>query len=438
MALGLLLYLDRGIGFRLDDWYMVANRSGWSADNLLQPVNEHWFALTLVIFNSVLWLFGAHSAFPSLAALALVHVAAGLALYTLVARRSGWPLGILAMAAFLLIGQGSESLFWADQVSFAGSTLAGLWAVVLLGNRGPRARPVASLLLLASLMFSGAGLLFLLVAAGQLLLERARRGDLAVLLGPGLTYGLWFATYGRHPTRYGQGFVFDPRVLFPRVPLAILIGPAHSLVSLLELPLAAAVPLLAGGLVVLLHRNLRDRVRVDEVLPPLLAPVAFFVLVAIERPNLSIAVSRYVYVCAPFWLLALTSLAHSYDRPRLLPGLVIATVVLTVVNTVVLVEASAAYRRETGDRLAVLATIERARNCPGFDGSVEFSPDVVPAVTANRYLAAIDRLGSPVPDRLRTVPARESPASLAVLGRVFPGGAPRATAVGLSCAVAPR
>jgi hypothetical protein len=142
--------------------------------------------LARLIYAALLSTFGLRTYVPYMLVLMALHAASAFLLFELVRRRAGDLVGIACAAMLLVLGAGWENLLWAFQIAFVGSVACGLG--MLLALDGPPARrrlAVAAVLLAASLMFSGIGLFFGVVAAVRLMLDPPRRREL-----------LWFAPVG--------------------------------------------------------------------------------------------------------------------------------------------------------------------------------------------------------------------------------------------------
>ena len=75
---------------------------------------------------------------PYLAQVIALHLAAVTGAYVLMRRRVGPFAATLLALPLLLLGAGAENLFWAFQTGFVGSVAFGIWALVLIEQRGRR------------------------------------------------------------------------------------------------------------------------------------------------------------------------------------------------------------------------------------------------------------------------------------------------------------
>ena len=165
IAGAVLLYLGRSLTYWHDEWRSITFTG--SATDYLRPVNEHWSTFPLLLYRATFEFVELRSYLPYLTEVIVLHLLAVAAAYVLMRRRVG-PFVATALAIPLLfLGAGSENLFWAFQTGFVGSVMFGLWALVLIERTGRWSTVVASVLLLASLLSSGVGLVFLVAAFWQ-------------------------------------------------------------------------------------------------------------------------------------------------------------------------------------------------------------------------------------------------------------------------------
>ena len=134
-AVILILALSAHLTFFADSWEVLMIRRNPTADALLQPHNEHLILAPVLISEVLLRIFGMTSAAPEFVALALFLVATALLVHVYVERRIGrWP-ALVAAALVLFLGPAYEVLLWPFEISYVGSMLFGLLAL-LAGERG--------------------------------------------------------------------------------------------------------------------------------------------------------------------------------------------------------------------------------------------------------------------------------------------------------------
>lgn len=124
-GVALLIWLGLGLTFFADEWGLIAERSV-TLDDLLRPFNEHWLAVTIVVYRSLFAVVGFHSYVPYLVLLAVLHGIVALLVYALVRRRTLRPVAVGITLIVLVFGSGFENLFWGIQIDFVGPTALGL------------------------------------------------------------------------------------------------------------------------------------------------------------------------------------------------------------------------------------------------------------------------------------------------------------------------
>ena len=125
----------------------------------MRPFNEHWLAVTILVYRTLLGLVGMGSYVPYLALLAILHVTVAILVYTLVRRRTLPWVAVGITLIVLFFGSGFENLFWGAQIGFVGATAMGLGALLLLDDvptlPGPGRAAAATGLLIVAVMTSG-------------------------------------------------------------------------------------------------------------------------------------------------------------------------------------------------------------------------------------------------------------------------------------------
>jgi hypothetical protein len=394
IACAAILWLARGFNFYFDEWTVILPMdSSWTA--YLRPHNEHPAMLLRLIYASLLNTVGMRSYIPYMAVLLTLHATTVVLLFELVRRRSGDLIAIGAAVLLLVMGAAWENLLWAFQIGFVGSVACGLGALLVLGAKRPRMWG-AMLLLFASLMFSGIGLLFLIAAAVWLVLTPVRRNDIVWLAPVAIALGAWYLAYGRSgapPTT--TTLAGNIAVL----PLYVLWGLGSSVAGLIGEggwfgPFLLLLALVALG------SSWRRRRPDGFTVGIVAALLAFYVVVGLNRAQIGYQQSgsgRYVYEGAVFWLILLAGAARDLPwRGTWRPALV-ACVFLACFNSGVLLYAYSVAKseqmlREAADLQAL--AVERKDPCLNPNGVVD--PLVMPQVTSPAaYYRAVDRYGDP-------------------------------------------
>jgi hypothetical protein len=395
IACAAILWLARGFNFYFDEWTVILPMdSSWTV--YLQPHNEHPAMLLRLIFASLLNTVGMRSYIPYMAVLLALHASTVVLLFELVRRRAGDLIAIGAAVLLLVMGAGWENLLWAFQIGFVGSVACGLSAMLAIGAARPRMW-AAMLLLIASLMFSGIGLFFLIAAGVWLALTPDRRRDVVWLAPVAIALGVWYLAYGRSgappaPTSLAGNLAV--------LPLYTLWGLGASVAGLIGEggwfgPVMLLLALVALGF------SWRRRRPDGFTIGVVAALLAFYVVVGLNRAQIGYEQSgsgRYVYEGAVFWLVLLADAARNLPwRGTWRPALV-ACVFLACFNSGVLLYAYSAAKteqmlREAADLQAL--AVERKDPCLNPNGIVD--PLVMPQVTSPAaYYRAVDRYGDPV------------------------------------------
>ena len=313
-----LVRLGLGLTFFADEWAVIADRS-ISVDGLLQPFNEHWLAVTIVVYRGLLALVGMGSYVPYLALLAVLHASVAILVYVLVRRRTMPVVAVGITLVVLFFGSGFENLYWGIQIGFVGATALGLAALVLLDDVPTlpgRGRALAATgLLIVAVMTSGYGLFMLGLVGLDVLLDGRRRRWVVPLLVPVALYGAWYLTLGRSGiATYGNPFTAATLSALPRFivdGLATALGAAAGggplIGRILTVGLIAWVAWLA------LHR----RTIPGRALACLLAIAVEYTIVGIVRAQLDVDASLYTRYAYLSGVLALIGGASLVGRPSI-------------------------------------------------------------------------------------------------------------------------
>jgi hypothetical protein len=392
-AMPLLLSLDQGLNFSDDEWNYatVLQTQGFS---LLRPYGEHWYAVPNMIWSVLLSTVGMRSYMPYVAVLLTMHIATCLVLFVLIRRRAGSTVALVSMAVLLFNNGGGEVIFWALMVSYLGSTLGGLLALLLLDGPATdwRRAILAAVLLLVGTASSGMGLGFLVAATVELAVDPDRRRYLAALLLPAAGFVAWYAFFGVHTSQVVTvGSFWQTAGLYAGYVLgAVLAGSA----AIFGLP-AVAGPLAAGaaGLIAVIVAVTR---RVDHRSLGLLAGLLVqFTLVAMIRAAGGFSLSRYVYIASIYVLLLFAPAAARVFAARwpwkIAP--VSLAVFAVAINVCGLGVYTQIHRATTDYQRVELQTVDAFRGSPDLRQDVLID-DALPS--ASSYFALTAAFGSPV------------------------------------------
>jgi hypothetical protein len=402
-----LLYVGRSLTFYYDEWEFITFDGGLG--DYLRPYNEHWSTFPLLLYRATFSVVGLRSYLPYLTEVIVLHVFAVGGAYAIARARVGPFMATLIAVPLLLLGSGSENLFWAFQTGFVGSVMFGVWALFFIERPDRRAPIIASGLLVASLASSGIGLFFLVAAIARTLVDGSLRWRVLAVAPPATLYLLWYALLGReavgttHPLvadlsalRFAvRGITFSTKAFFGLnlLPEAYLWG------LLLFIGLAAVT-----GIRIIR----RSRVPPSLALACLLGIASMYTLIALVRAHLDqdfSLTSRYVYVAAFFLALAVADLLPRWDswptftsRTRIVGGVALGVGLLlsTVANVDALAAGRSAFQYQADITRAFIALATAHRDAPWVDQTA--SSNAMPPVF--ELVDILSRHGSPLEDEL--------------------------------------
>lgn len=233
-----LALLARGQWFFGDEWDPIAQRSvfGPAEKGLLEPHNEHWSTIAVLVYRAHLAVFGLRTYVPLMVLFIAVCVVTAHLLWRLCVRVGSDPyVAALLALAFLLFGPAASEVVFAWNFTFVGALGCGVGILVLVRDEGPmtsRDRWAAWGLGTLALLLSGVALTMLAVVGASLWWTRGPKVAAEALSVPIAVAVVW--TLGWGPTgdsllslagadripgevRTGIGFAFDD---FTRVPYA--------------------------------------------------------------------------------------------------------------------------------------------------------------------------------------------------------------------------
>ncbi|MDP8969389.1 MAG: hypothetical protein M3N52_02585 [Actinomycetota bacterium] len=398
VALGVLLHLNRAQWFQDDEWAFVAGRSVLAEpSSLLEPHNEHWSTIPILVYRGLVSLVGARTYLPYVAVNLLLHLTVVHLLWRCMRRCGVRPWVATGLSGVLAVfGAGAENLFWAFQVTWHASLALGLGQLLLIDHHGPpdRRDVVGSGLAVAGLACSGVSIVMVAAAGTYALLRRGWRAALVAVSMPAATYLAWFATFGHTAIRSDPT---APSTLL-QAPVFTAIGLDATLEGLTGLP--AGGVLMAVGLLAWLLRTAVSR-RETAMAAALAAGALLFLGLAavsrIDRWGLEVARwSRYQYVVGALLMpavgLALTGLLafrRSLGTAAVGAGLV-WMVAHSALGTVGFARARAGVELADRERLVAVADL----------GAADARPPIEAKVTPNmelRHLLALRDAGA-LPD----------------------------------------
>jgi len=283
VTLAVLAATSSGLWFYNDEWDMINDR-GLDVDSLLRPHNEHFSAVLVVIYRSLISLFGTTSYAPFLVALWATHLFAAASVYVLL-REDGTPWQATAgTVIFLAPGVGAHNLFTAFQIGFLLATALGCLALAV----SPRRPGIAAVLLTIAVATQGVGLFYWIATVVRL----SGRRSLVWLLLPVSVFAMWLLLFGR------SSVGASPPAELTALPAYVLYGLASSF--------GQGDPRLGAIVVALVVVSIRSRSRDPLVIAAAFGLLSMFITTGLVRAQLGFAqagASRYYTVALPFVLL---------------------------------------------------------------------------------------------------------------------------------------
>jgi hypothetical protein len=197
ISAALVLWEGRHMTFFNDEWDLILHRRGHDPTIFLRAKNGHLILVPLLIYKTLLAIFGASYTPFRVTAVAFGLLCAGL-VFVLVRRRVGDVPALAGAVLLLFLGVAWEQLFWALGLTYYSSLAAGLGMLLALERGDRRGDLVACTLLVISLASFSIGLAFAAAATVEVCLtaQPARWRRLWIGLVPLVLYGLWMLKYG--------------------------------------------------------------------------------------------------------------------------------------------------------------------------------------------------------------------------------------------------
>jgi len=395
LAVGVALHAGRGLTFFFDEWNFILERRGISLETFLEPHGgDHPAVLPVAAYKVMLQVFGLGSYVPYRLLVIAVHIACALLLYAYARPRLGRWVALAPAALLLFLGAAWQDILWPFQIGFLGSLAAGLGMLLALDAERPRDWLV-SLLLLASLLCSSLGVIFVVAAAIELARDRPRLLARAwIVVVPVVLVGVIYLGYG------GDGP--ERQLAAPGTAVRFALDMAAAGTGALGgLGLDWGRPLLVAAaalLAALLWRRPAVPVRIVALGA---GAIAFWLLTGVSRaewePPVPPETSRYIYPSALLVLLLFVT-ALAGRRPPRAPAaaaLAIGVALACVSGAGVLGDGGGGLRTVSAAVLPQLTALEAARDV--VDPTLTIDPERSPGLVAGRYLDAVESFGSPAP-----------------------------------------
>jgi hypothetical protein len=428
-----ILALGSRLTFYNDDWYVLLQRPGWSAESILSDHNGHLSAVTVLVYKGLVAVAGLDSQLPFRLVGAAIVVSLAVAVFLFVRERLGPPLAVVAAALLLFLGPAWQDLLWTFEIGLMGSMAAGIGALLALERDTRGSDRAACALLLISLLFSNLGVPFVIAATVEVLVLRRRPAQAWIPAIPALLFALWWIAYGHDaPSHFSLGNV-------ARAPAYVLDAMSAGLAALAGLtqapggvnePLAWGRPLLALsaiGIAIWLLRGGRPAARLLVVAA---AAFTFWLLAGFNftaefRNPIE---SRYLIVSGAFLILLGAELFRSARLPTAaVAAIALWALVAIAANLGPLKQGNDFFRSQTVLTRADLGALDLARRQVAADFTIP-STTTFPGgrvylrgLTASDYFRERDEHGSPAysPAEIAAAPLAARQSADAVLGLAY-------------------
>jgi hypothetical protein len=407
-AAGLILYLNRGTTFFLDELVWVYQSPGLgNPGDVVEPHNGHLIATTRLVYKAILETFGAEYVVFRVLAVATVLGSAGL-FYTLVMRRIGALPALAPTFVLLLLGSAWQHVGLPIGFTIVFSVAAGLAALLAL-ERGDRRGDVAACgLTTLSVATYTTGLGFLAGVAVSVLLRADRARRAWIFLIPLALYAAWWLWSLSQPSNAGQVTTVSNALLIPNYVADSLAAVAAAVAGLsFDFNAPTTLGISWGRILAVLGTvALALRIRRGAVPPmvwvALAIVITYWALGALATSPLFDRVpqsQRYIYLGSVGVLLAAAAAVPPIRFSRLGLVALFAACAFSLATNIALLRDGAASIRSgyATPAQAELAMLELARGDvdPGFDPFADGPGGGLIESPAATYLAAVDRYGSP-------------------------------------------
>jgi hypothetical protein len=436
VAAALLLYLNRGTTFYIDEMVWFSNLSEpISLEAILRPHNSHLIGLSRLVYRLVIEVAGPDYLVFRILGVLGVMACSGV-LFVWARRRIGdaWAL----LPAVLLLFYGSA---WQHVVGPIGFTITvsiafGIGALICLERNDRRGDTLACVLVSLSVFTYTVGLGYLVGVAISVLIRHDRWRRAWIFLIPLLLYAAWWAwarqfDQGR-TSLANAGHIASYLALSLAVVTGGLSGVGAAFSRLQDSgPIDVAPPgplgwALAGALLLAVTWRIRRGGYSPTIFASLGVVLTYWLAAALSDPlyfGLQADSVRYVLPGSVGLLLVLVDAAKGIEPRRAASAALIVAFVFSLGMNLLFLRDGAAYLRDQSSRVKVsLAMLELANGqSPGAAGNGRSTPryQVAPIIPflgygpdRNEYLAAVAKFGSPadtleevrgLPDGLRSL-----------------------------------
>jgi hypothetical protein len=362
--------------FYLDDWDFLVDRRAGDLGDLLRAHNGHWVTLPVLLYRFLWWTVGLRS-YQAYQVFAVLTYLLGAFLLRMVMRRAGVRPWTATFAAGLLVlyGTAYQDMLHAFQVSLNASLVFGLTHVLLADHDGPLDRRdwLGLAAGAAGLMCSAVGVTMVFAAGLAVLLRRGWKLALVHTVPLAVMFVVWWTTIGNDEPRRTATFGEVRRFVLDTIGATF-----RDIGRVPAVGVLVAAVLVAGAVIVLRPRGVRNALRRYALPTALLAGVPVFVLAtAVARAgmaNLSLR-SRYEHLAFALMLPALAVAADALMKWRRV--LTIPVIAILVIGVPGNVRAVVDYSRS--DNVQRMAAYRRMiETLPRVPVAQQTPPDLVP------------------------------------------------------------
>jgi hypothetical protein len=402
----LIIYETRGTIFWADEWEWILSRRGGGLDSLLQPHNQHFVLIPVLLYKLLFAVVGLRHYWPYRGLLVATELICVSLIFVYARRRVGGFYALLAASLIMFFGPAWQDILWPFQSAWILTVAAGVGALLAL-DRGGRTADVGACVLLGVALASGSPGLAIAAGLAVEVALRRRWKDLWIVAVPILLYALWWLNYQQ------TSFNRHSLVLLPRFVFNSAAGTVSALSGLAQVTpyndsggdfLSWGAPLLLLALVAMVWR-----LRLLRRIPPRVVTLgtillAFWLLTGVGRAYVALGPlvltlsgheSRYLYIGAVFVVLLVVELARhrASDAPAVAAVLAVMSAAATLSNLGPLQDGAGLIRNQTEYTKAELETMNLSRTIAA--SSYVSNGFIFGIVNAGGWFAAERALGSP-------------------------------------------
>jgi hypothetical protein len=399
----LLHYLSK-LTFWRDEWPLLLHRRGWSAGTFLDPAVEHLVAIPILIYKVLLGTAGMDSPAPYQLVAVVTFLASVALLFVYVRARLGAWLALAAILPLLFLGPAWDDLLFPYQMTWFGSVACGIGALLCLERETRNWDIAATVLLVAGLLFSDAGIPFVAGAVVEVALSPRRYERAFVPIVPTVLWGLWYLGWGHTAHTF---ISFNNAANLPNYvldglssSLSVYLGLSQPIGETETPALAWGRPLLVLVVALAAWRIYRLRRPPDRLWVILAVLLGYWSLTALNASVFGLpTVGRYQYLGVVGLALVAAELGRGLRIGRWVTvGVLAVAVMATLSNFTRLRDAANGLAGIAQKERGGLAALELARDRvdPDFELTLQNSDvDYLGQVDARSYFSAVDAYGSP-------------------------------------------